>query len=216
MFRIRGMDSFRDPPIVLGAIVIQTASRGWVNGSVTMTLLNPSTVAVSMGAVTLRGYYNGSFIAYVHVDRFSFPPGLTTLAASVNVLRPVDALTQLAVSDFLSRYMRGEASVVTARGFSGSTDVPLLQKPLSQLTANCTVPGLTTNIITNGTIEWDWPLLLQLVRRRAHTHSHARTHPHMHATAAGVCSSIYKNARMCRARSVRVVLPGAVEHQQPV
>lgn len=164
MFRIRGMDSFRNSPIVLGAIHIQAASRDWVNGSVPMKLLNPSTVAVSMGRVTLHGYYNGSLVAYVSVSQFALPPGVTVLAAEVNVLRPADAVGRQAVADFLSRYMRGEGSVVTARGFMGSTDVPVLQKPLSELEANCTVPGMTTNLITNGTIEWDWPLIFDLVR----------------------------------------------------
>ncbi|ORY03120.1 hypothetical protein K493DRAFT_334391 [Basidiobolus meristosporus CBS 931.73] len=127
--------------------------EGDVRVDAAISLINPSNMTVFLENIPFDMHYNGVRLTQLQAEDVTLTPGENRMTISGRI-HPDSEQDYEAVSEFVSRYLRGESTTVHIRGSESSIATPWLAKVIQSMQATAPISGWSTPpIITEASVQ---------------------------------------------------------------
>jgi len=154
---VPGLDAFRNPPIDVIRQDIVGSTETTIIAAAEFNISNPSIVDGLFTRAVVDMVYMGEVVATSVLPAFDLKKGGNIVSSETVLLPPPDdkahEAQHKAFRSFVSNYLVGNSTPVTLTGHADSTPVPLLKKAFSNFRSNVVVPGTTSPLVINATLD---------------------------------------------------------------
>jgi len=147
---VSGFDSFRMSQATVNRLDVSGGFIGGLDLSVDFSLLNPTSIGVSMGAVTMQLLAGGVQIGEMSLPNLDLQAGAPCIFNNVpaKYMLPADPSQAAIAERFLSNYVNGVSQSIEVRAATGSAIRNRLFEPaLSKLTVRALLSGLPRGLV---------------------------------------------------------------------
>ncbi|KAF9204490.1 hypothetical protein BGZ49_005245 [Haplosporangium sp. Z 27] len=145
---LSGLQSLANPAPTITALQVTGGTTDALQLSITVVIINPSSISLNAGDVVLDLIYNGANLGTVTLPNLSIVPGANTIQATSSI-NPAGSSQGI---ELLTLYTSGTGAAVSIAGTPTSTQVESLSLAFGALNIGSQMPGLQSKLLAGAAL----------------------------------------------------------------
>ncbi|KAK3844442.1 MAG: hypothetical protein J3R72DRAFT_365600, partial [Linnemannia gamsii] len=145
---LSGLQSLANPAPAISSLQVVAGTATELTMAITVVIVNPSSISLNAGDVTLSLIYKGAILGTVTMPNMNLVPGANTIAAtsSINPAASPEGM------ELLTLYTSGAGAAVSISGTPTSTAVDSLTLAFGALNIDTQMPGLQSKLLGGASL----------------------------------------------------------------
>ncbi|KAF9429132.1 hypothetical protein BGZ76_001761, partial [Entomortierella beljakovae] len=145
---LAGLQSLGNPAPTITELQVTSGTSTALGLAITVVIINPSSISLVAGDVTLALVYNGATLGTVTMPGLSIVPGSNTVQATASI----DPAASPEGIELLTLYTSGAGASVGIAGTPTSTAIDSLSLAFGALSIGSQMPGLSTKLLAGASL----------------------------------------------------------------
>ncbi|KAH8553870.1 hypothetical protein BGW37DRAFT_482570 [Umbelopsis sp. PMI_123] len=135
--------------VSVGSVSVIGATSHYVQIKLSVTLINPSQITITVGDLVFRTIAFGYDLGPTFLKQVTIAPGSNTYDAEFQLTPSADTAQQAVIGKILSGYLMGGTFPLTVQGTAASTPIASLQEGLAGVNLATSITGVPPTLITS-------------------------------------------------------------------
>ncbi|RHZ76001.1 hypothetical protein Glove_208g184 [Diversispora epigaea] len=145
---LEGLSGFQSVAPEVKNVSLVGGTNDYLIIQIAVNLTNPANFSLSVGNVSLEIIYNNDIVGLANTSLSLVPGGNDLLFYCT-----LDPVHNANAAEILQRFMSNQTTIVSQKGYDGSTDIDSLKLAMSSLNISATLPGLSFPMISSASVK---------------------------------------------------------------